>query len=147
MIFEFVLEESVQRVGAVVVFSFWSIVCFAVGQHSLHVCDEQSLVDVVVGLESLSHGLEVHGELDVIIVVRNSFPVNWIQEWPRWLMIPHRGQNCLETVVQLIRIYCVNTASRGSENNFLNVQYFKSIWIKLVVLLPIFCSSDNFLVC
>ena len=83
MILELVLKESVQRVGAVVVFCFWSIVCFAVGQHSLHVCDEQSLVDVVVGLESLSHGLEVHGELDVIIVVRNSFPVHWIQEWPR----------------------------------------------------------------
>jgi hypothetical protein len=43
----------------------------AVLQHPLEVGDEQALVLVVVGLQPLAHGLQVHRELDVLIVVRN----------------------------------------------------------------------------
>jgi hypothetical protein len=43
----------------------------AVLQHPLEVGDEKALVLVVVGLQPLAHGLQVHRELDVLIVVRN----------------------------------------------------------------------------
>ena len=32
----------------------------AVSEHPLHICYEQSLVDVIVGLQPLCHGLHVH---------------------------------------------------------------------------------------
>ena len=86
IVFKFVLEEPVQGICTVVVLCLWRVVGLAVGQHPLHVRDEQPLVDVVVRLQTLRHGLQIHRELYVVIVVRNCLPVNGVQEWPGGLI-------------------------------------------------------------
>lgn len=47
-----------------------AVVGATVVEDALHVRDEQSLVDVVLRLQSLAHSLQVHRVLDVIVVVR-----------------------------------------------------------------------------
>ena len=53
VVFQLVLEEFVERVCTVVVLSIRGVVSFAVCQHSLHVRDKESLVDVILGFKSL----------------------------------------------------------------------------------------------
>ena len=104
MIFEFVLKEFIQQIRTLVIFSFWSIVSFAVSQHPLHVRYEESLVDVIVGLQPLRHGFQVDGELDMIIIVGHSFPVYRVEKGPGGLVVPAGSQDGLQRVVQLVRV-------------------------------------------
>ena len=51
---------------------YWYYVYLAVLQHSFEVRNEETLVLVVVRLQPLAHRLQVHRELDVLVVVRNN---------------------------------------------------------------------------
>ena len=98
MVLQLVDEEPVQHIGTVVVLSFRGIVCLTISEHSenmsdkntnskttaipLHVCNEQPLVNIVVGFEPLCHCFHVHWELYMFIIVRNCLSVNGVQEWP-----------------------------------------------------------------
>ena len=98
------MKEFIQQIRTLVIFSFWSIVSFAVSQHPLHVSDEQSLVDVVIRLQPLRHGLQVDRELDMVIIVGHGFSVHRVLKGPGGLVVPTGSQDGLQRVVQLVRV-------------------------------------------
>lgn len=65
-----------QNDSAVVVLSVWRVVGPTVGKHALKVSDEEPLVAVIVGLEPVAHGLQIHGVLDVIIVISHDLSIH-----------------------------------------------------------------------
>lgn len=58
-LFQFEVEELLERVGALAVLAVRWVVLPAVGDHSLQVGDEQLLSHVVAVLQPLCHGLQV----------------------------------------------------------------------------------------
>lgn len=58
-LFQFEVEELLERVGALAVLAVGRVVLPAVGDHSLQVGDEQLLGHVVAVLQPLSHSLQV----------------------------------------------------------------------------------------
>lgn len=58
-LFQFEVEELLERVGALAVLAVRRVVLPAVGDHSLQVGDEQLLGHVVAVLQPLRHGLQV----------------------------------------------------------------------------------------
>ena len=58
-------EEPLQDVGTIVVLGLQGVVGPAVGEHPIHVGDEQPLIAVVVGLQPLVHCLNHRGRLEL----------------------------------------------------------------------------------
>ena len=104
MVFQLVLKEFIQQIRTLVIFRFWCVVGFAISQHPLHVGYKESLVDVIVRLQPLRHGLQVDRELDMIIIVGHSFPVYRVEKGPGGLVVPAGSQDGLQRVVQLVRV-------------------------------------------
>merc|ERR550519_3142459 len=99
MILELIDEESLKDVCTVVILSLWCVVRPTVCEHSLHIGDEQPLVTVVVSFQSLCHGLHVHRELDVVVVIWDCLSVHRVQERPGGLMVPAGIEDSLVNIV------------------------------------------------
>ena len=79
-----------------------------VGEHSFHVRYEEPLVHIIICLQPLRHGLHVHGELHMLIVVRYSLSVHRIKEWPWTGVVPES----YTTIQTFLSEQCVLTFSR-----------------------------------
>ena len=99
MVSELCVDVLLEGGGTVVVLRVGGVVSPAVGEHPLHVGDKKPLVAVVVGLEPVRHRFQVHGILDVVVVVGHHLAVHRGLEGPRRLMILARVQDCLQIKV------------------------------------------------
>ena len=82
-----------QCIGTVIILGIWSIISTAVCKHSLHIRNEQSLVAIIIGFQSIIHGFQIHGIFYVIIIVWDHFSINGYLKWPRALIIFGGVQN------------------------------------------------------
>ena len=70
VIFQFGSHVLFQGIGAIVVLGVGSVISPTVGQHAFDIGDKQSLVAIVVGLQTFTHGLQIHRVLDMIVIIR-----------------------------------------------------------------------------
>ena len=101
---KFVNDKFLKHAGADEVLGVRGVVGPAVGDDPLEVCDEQPLVAVVVGLQPLSHRLQVHRVLDVLVIVGDYFSVDRIEEGPSGLVVLGGVQDGLEGVVEHVGV-------------------------------------------
>ena len=89
---------------AVVILCVRGVVPSAVGEHPLHVRDEEPLVAVVVGLQPLPDREQVHRVLDPVVVVGDDLAVDGVEEGPGRLVVLHPVEDRLEGVVEGLRV-------------------------------------------
>ncbi len=90
--------------SAVEVLSVGRVVSATIGDDALDVSDEKPLVTVIVGLQPLGHGLQIHRVLDVVVVVCHNLAIDGDKEWPCGLVVLCRIKDRLECVVQHVWI-------------------------------------------
>ena len=104
MVSQFGHDVFFEAYGAVEVLRVRRVVRSTICKHPLHVRDEQTAIAVVVGLETLRHCFEVHGVLDVVVVVGDNFSIDGEEEGPRGGVVFGSVEDGLESVVQHVGI-------------------------------------------
>ena len=117
MVSQFGHDVFFEAYGAVEVLRVRRVVRSTICKHPLHVRDEQTAIAVVVGLETLRHCFEVHGVLDVVVVVGDSFSIDGLKKRP---VSGKNKKNCYDgSYISILSQICVTS--------FVNVLFFRHI--------------------